>query len=91
MQHIQASPDTLLEQSWKTADEYLLRAIRCIDERLGEGAAQQSPQLVAAFMQVAAQDFATAMRAAVEQDSSMNIAAISDSLDRIARAIAERD
>ena len=91
MDHIQANAETLMTQAWKTADEYLLRAIFCIDERLGEGSAKANPQLVAAFMQVAAQDFATAMRAAVDQDSSMGVTAISDSLDRVARAIAERD
>jgi hypothetical protein len=51
----------LMKQAWMTADEYLMHAIACIDDRLGEGYAKSNPVLVAAFMQTAATDFATGM------------------------------
>lgn len=91
MDHITANAETLMEQAVLTAGNYLDEAVRRIDAQFGKGYSKEHPELVGVFMKVCAQDFDTAMRAAVEQDSSMNVGAISDSLDRIARAIAERD
>lgn len=91
MDHITASVHTLVEQAPMTAASYMHEAVRRIDEKFGQGYAAANPALVGAFMQAAASDFAASLAAAVAQDSSMNVGAISDSLDRIARAIAERD
>jgi hypothetical protein len=55
-----AEPDTLLRQASMTASDYLSKAVWEIDEKFGEGYAANHPQLIAAFMQVAAIDFATA-------------------------------
>jgi len=40
-----------------TANEYMLAAIRCIDAKFGDGYAQKHPELIAAFMTTAAQDY----------------------------------
>lgn len=37
-----------------TTDQYLVEAIKSIDQRLGEGYAKKNPQLVAAFITVSA-------------------------------------
>ena len=61
------SAHDLMKQAWMTADDYLRNARRCIDEQMGEGYADQHPELIAAFMQTCAQDFHTAMmKAALE-------------------------
>lgn len=91
MDHITANAETLVRQASATADEYLRDAIRCIDARLGEGYAQKNPVLVGAFMGAAAQDYASAIGAAVRQDGDMCLNAIADSLDRLAGAVAALD
>ena len=90
MEHITANADTLMEQAVLTASNYLYEAVRQIDAQFGKGYSREHPELVGVFMNVCAQDFGTSMRCAVEQDSSMSVGAISDALDRIARAITER-
>lgn len=47
-----------MEQAGWTADTYLGAAIKYIDKRFGKGYAKKNPQLVGAFMQTAAIDFA---------------------------------
>ena len=42
-----------------TANGYMLAAIRCIDAKFGNGYAQAHPELIAAFMTTAAQDYHT--------------------------------
>jgi hypothetical protein len=61
MTHIQADAGTLLRQASDTADEYLGAAIKCIDQRLGKGYAAKNPDLIAAFMRVAGDDFRTSI------------------------------
>lgn len=80
MDHITANADTLMEQAVLTASNYLDEAVRQIDAQFGKGYSREHPELVGVFMNVCA----------VEQDSSMSVGAISDALDRIARAITER-
>lgn len=87
---ISAKAETLLDQASMTANEYLVKAIRAIDAKFGEGYAAQNPVLVGAFMAAAAQDFHTAMTVAQNQRQEGALNAISDSLDRVARAIGER-
>lgn len=59
-QEITADFATLMRQSWQTAHEYLSHAIEEIDGELGKGYAAKHPELIAAFMKVAAMDFSTA-------------------------------
>lgn len=91
MDHITASAETLMRQAGDTAAEYLNAAVRHIDAKFGAGYAERNPALVGAFMQAAASDYAASLAAAVGQDGSMSVGAISDSLDRLARAVAELD
>jgi hypothetical protein len=60
MTTISADWGTLLTQASDTAESYFNRAVRHIDERFGDGYAAKNPQLIGAFMQTAAIDFATA-------------------------------
>lgn len=59
----QASPQTLLHQASLTAGEYLREGARLIDDRFGSGYAMKHPELVAAFLQTCAIDFATGILA----------------------------
>lgn len=54
---ITASFDTLHQHAKDSAESYLTRAIRNIDEEFGKGYAQENPLLVAAFMQAASREF----------------------------------
>ena len=58
---IEASFDTLFDQSISTAERYLRSGARAIDEQFGEGHAAKNPELVAAFMHVGAADFSAAV------------------------------
>jgi len=58
MSEIALSGAELMQQASWTADEYLLHAIERIDMRLGKGYAKAHPELIGAFMQTAALDFA---------------------------------
>ena len=50
------SGDTIMRQAHMTAHDYLMHAIRDINELMGEGAAEKYPQIVAAMIQAAATD-----------------------------------
>ena len=52
-----------MRQTPMTADEYLHSAIDCVDARLGKGYTRAHPELIAAFMQTAAIDFAAGVLA----------------------------
>jgi hypothetical protein len=72
MSHIQANSDTLLRQASMTAMEYFDKAVIHIDDSFGKGYAKEHPELIAAFMQVAASDFnaansAKSLAEAIEQ------------------------
>lgn len=58
-QLISASFDTLLTQAGDTAAYFMSRADVAIDRLYGEGYAKTHPELVAAFMRVAVDDFRT--------------------------------
>lgn len=49
----------LFEGGFAIADECLARAIRNIDLRFGQGYAKTHPELVATYMEIAAQEFNT--------------------------------
>ena len=54
-----ASPETLMRQAVMTSAEYMSGAIREIDAKFGEGYAKKHPELVAAFINSCAMDYAT--------------------------------
>jgi hypothetical protein len=58
VQYITADSYTLMQQASMTAHDYLLAAVRDIDAILGDGYAAKHPELIGAFMQTAALDFA---------------------------------
>lgn len=88
---ITASAETLASQAPKTAADYMAAAVRHIDTQFGAGYAKSNPALVAAFMQTCAQDFHTAVSTSVMQQLYGSVTAVSDSVDRIATAIADLD
>ncbi len=49
-----------MEQAAHTAEYYMIRAIAFIDGKFGKGYAQKHRELIAAFIQVCAADFASA-------------------------------
>jgi hypothetical protein len=53
----------LMDQASMTAGTYLSEGVGCIDGMFGEGYAKEHPELVGAFMQAAAMDFAACMKA----------------------------
>ncbi len=55
------SPADLMRQASDTAETYLNRAVRIIDEKFGEGYAKAHPELIVGFMSTAAMDFHTAI------------------------------
>ncbi len=59
---IAASFDELMRAGPKTADYYLCHAIESIDGRLGKGYAAKHPELIAAFLTVAGNDFTEAAK-----------------------------
>lgn len=89
MGHIEASADTLLRQASMTAAEYFDKAVRHIDDSFGDGYAKKHPELIAAFMQVAASDMNYATLAKAQSEAIEYLAGMqSDSLKLIARKIA---
>lgn len=62
-----AAPDynVLLWRSYSTAEDSMRVAVARIDNIFGNGTALAKPELVASFMQAAAQDFATMVRSGV--------------------------
>lgn len=91
IQTITASAEQLMEQAPMTVAGYLIAAKRHINEQFGPGYAEKNPVLVAAFVQACAQDFETALNAGTRQTVAGSITCISDSLDRVATAIADLD
>lgn len=56
---IDASYDTLMRQASMTACDYMIHAVEDIDRIFGEGYAAKNPELVAAYINTAAIDFAS--------------------------------
>lgn len=71
------SDQDLMNQSKDTAHDYMMAAIRSIDEKFGEGYAKNNPQLVGDFMKTASIDFLTCS----------GLQAIATSLDFVAEQI----
>ncbi|WP_157669304.1 hypothetical protein [Chitinibacter sp. GC72] len=54
-----------MKQATETAHYYLVSAVRMIDCEFGEGYAKNNPAVLAAFIQVCAQDYHTAASSGV--------------------------
>lgn len=67
---ITADATTLMRQASMTAHEYLVEAVKHIDNEMGKGYSKEHPELVAAFMAAAASDFRTAILAQAVQDGT---------------------
>jgi hypothetical protein len=76
------SDDNLLRQAHMTAHDYMMYAKSDIDELFGNDFAAKHPELVAAYMQVAARDFDTAMRTKYGLGGEL-AGAITDAIERI--------
>lgn len=74
---ITAAFDEIHRQSMDSAETFMVRAKRKIDEEFGDGYAAAHPELVAAFMKVASEQFAV--------NSSGKV--FGSALDRMADAI----
>ena len=70
MDRITGDAMTLMRQASMTAHTYMIDGIRSVDESFGEGYAKDHPELVSAFIQTCAMDYATAVLASVVQDVS---------------------
>lgn len=68
-----SSPDTLVEQAILTTSKYLGAAAEFIDAQFGKGYAKAHPELIGAFVQTCALDFAAC--------------ALSDCLSELAEAV----
>lgn len=55
------TPENLMKQAGMTVHVYLMDAVRSIDGQFGDGYAAAHPELVAAFIQACAIDYATAI------------------------------
>jgi uncharacterized protein YjgD (DUF1641 family) len=91
-----ANPTTLMNQASMTAETYLTKAVEVIDRAFEKGYAAAHPQLIAAFMQVAAADFATATIAkaimyAGEQLAESEMDTLAEAVNGVADAISPRD
>jgi hypothetical protein len=62
--HMMTGTDAM-RQAHMTAHDYMMNAIHDIDELLEKGYARAHPELIAAYMRTAAQDFDTACRLGV--------------------------
>jgi hypothetical protein len=76
---ITADYDTLLRQAWMTAAVYMQHAATEIDAVFGKGYAAAHPELVAAFMRTAADDFRAA---SLGKDIGGALQALADAVDR---------
>ncbi|WP_313048078.1 hypothetical protein [Pseudomonas soli] len=73
----------LVEIASRTAFDYMVAAKKNIDRTFGEGYAAAHPELVAAFMKSAGEDYNTAVMAVAVQEAS-------DKIESALHAIADR-
>lgn len=84
MDKIELSAVELTNQAASAAAIYMQAAVHGIDEQFGNGYAKQHPELVAAFMQVAADDFDTNCWVAASQDRDVQLSKLADAAVRVA-------
>ena len=88
-----STAEAAMRQASMTADTYLADAITDIDKHLGEGYARQHPELIAAYMRTAAQDFHTTSSKAAAQDLrdalECGLGEVADAIGKVSEAAAE--
>ena len=67
----------LMDDASKTAHTYLVRAVKSVDEVLGEGASLKYPEIVAGVVQAASNDYLASILA---NDVSRQLGALSDAV-----------
>jgi hypothetical protein len=86
-----------MRQAPATADLYLGEAIEAVEKRMGKGAAEKFPQIVAAFIQASAHDYlagviASRVAPALEDIAGLNIGdpmrGLGSSIEEAGQAIA---
>ena len=79
---VEATASELMEQAAGTTEVYLREGVAALDRQLGEGYAVRHPELLAAFMRVAAADFHSAQ---------LNVAAqlLGEAVQALGRRLAE--
>lgn len=82
--YIDASFETLYDESHRTTRGHLRAAVESIDDQFGKGYAKANPSLVAAFMQAASNDFTQSVLA---QQIRAGLDSIAESAEAIAVAI----
>ena len=82
MRRVEASPERLMEQAAQTAAGYMGDGVEAIDRAFGKGYAVAHPELVAAFMQTCALDYATGHISGVLQDLGETLSESISSLSR---------
>ena len=70
MDRMTTEPAGLVKYAGITAGDYMRTAVVQIEDQFGEGYAKEHPDLVAAFMNVCARDFQTAVTVGIVQDES---------------------
>ena len=70
---ITADYTNLMQQAPMTAQSYMIKAVKYIDEVFGSGYAKQHPDLVADFMKVSGQDFTVSCLVVAIQEASDRI------------------
>jgi hypothetical protein len=65
MFNITASPEPLLDQALMKADQIFQAAVGSIDDRFGNGYAEQHPELIVGLCNVAITDFQTSINTLV--------------------------
>lgn len=78
---------TLMRQAVMTACDYMANAIQDIDYRLGDGYAADHPELIAAYMKTAAQDYQSGVMYAAFNDL---LTRLDETVQGIVSAIEER-
>lgn len=84
MQELKDAPaNTLLDQTKPTISRYLNDGVEVIDKKFGDDYAKEHPELLAAYLQAAGNDFNAAILA-------RELINIRESLDSLSAAIEER-
>jgi hypothetical protein len=83
------SPTESMRQASMTAHDYMLAAVRDIDEIFGKGYAQAHPELVGAFIQTCAIDYLASRLESQLEAIDDNIGVLSSSLNELGEAISK--
>lgn len=88
MNTITQDPDTLTRDAATATGDCIDRAVANIDGQFGDGYAEDNPELVAAFLQAAAINFAAAVIAS-RLDKLADTLDVSDAIEQAAATVAD--